>query len=106
IIVVDFIDMEKEKSREKVVSTFKKAMKNDRARYKVIEISNLGLMEMTRKRVSPGISQTFFDICPVCEGKGKVLSKTHLSLKIIRGLESNVKNLENKSITIYGPPSF
>ena len=106
IIVVDFIDMEKEKSREKVVSTFKKAMKNDRARYKVIEISNLGLMEMTRKRVSPGVSRTFLDICPVCEGKGKVLSKTHLSLKIIRALESNVKNLENKSITIYGHPSF
>ncbi len=106
IIVVDFIDMEKEESRKKVVSTFRRAMRNDRARYKVLEITNLGLMEMTRKRVSPGVSHTFFDICPVCEGKGKVLSQTHLSLKIIRGLELNVKSLEDRNISIYGNPTF
>jgi len=106
IIVVDFIDMEKEMSREQVVSKFKNAMRNDRARYKALGISSLGLMEMTRKRVSPGISQTFFDICPVCEGKGKVLSRTHLSLNIIRGLESKGKNLEGTSLVISGHPDF
>ncbi len=106
IIVLDFIDMEKEASKNKVLSIFKKAMRNDRARYKVFEISNLGLMEMTRKRVSPGVSQTFFNICPACGGKGKVLSQTHLSLKIIRGLESNVKNLKDRNLTIYGNPAF
>ncbi|TET24356.1 MAG: Rne/Rng family ribonuclease [Candidatus Cloacimonadota bacterium] len=106
IIVVDFIDMEKARSREQVLSTFKKAMRGDRARYKLLCISNLGLMEMTRKRVSPEIAQSFFDICPVCEGKGKVLSQIHLSLKVIRGIESKAKKLTDRSIILYGHPEF
>jgi ribonuclease G len=106
IIVVDFIDMEKDESKERVISSFRRSMRKDRARYKVTDISNLGLLEMTRKRVSSGISQSFFDICPVCEGKGKVLSQTHLSLKLIRGLESNARALVDKNITIYGHPQF
>jgi ribonuclease G len=106
IIVVDFIDMEDEKHRKKVVSVFKKAMRNDRARYRVLDISNIGLMEMTRKRISPGISQTFYEICPVCEGKGRILSKVYMAMKVIRGFESNVKSLEGKSVTIYGNPRF
>ncbi len=106
IIVIDFIDMEKDESKERIISTFKRAMKKDRARYKITDISSLGLLEMTRKRVTSGISQSFFDICPVCEGKGKVLSQTHLSLKLIRGLESKAPSLLNKNITIYGNPRF
>jgi ribonuclease G len=106
IIVIDFIDMEQDESKSKVITTFKRKMRKDRARYKVLDISDLGLMEMTRKRVSSGISESFFDICPVCDGKGRVLSRAHLSLKIIRGLESHVKKLEGKNITIYGNPNF
>jgi len=106
IIVVDFIDMEKEESNDVVVSVFKKAMKGDRARYKIYDISSLGLMEMTRKRVTTGISRSFFEICPVCKGKGYVLSRIHLSLRVIRGLESNAKILENKDIIIYGSAEF
>lgn len=106
IIVIDFIDMDREESKDRVTVAFKRAMKRDRARYKITEISNLGLLEMTRKRVSSGISQSFFEICPVCEGKGKVLSQTHLSLKLIRGLESNARALVDKNITIYGNPRF
>jgi ribonuclease G len=106
IIVVDFIDMEKDESKERVVAAFKKAMRRDRARFKITDISSLGLLEMTRKRVSSGISKSFFDICPVCEGRGRVLSLTHLSLKIIRGIESNARMLAGKSITVYGSPRF
>jgi ribonuclease G len=106
IIVIDFIDMEEDASKERVIAAFRKAMRRDRARYKITDISALGLLEMTRKRVSSGISQSFFDICPVCEGKGRVLSQTHLSLKLIRGLESNARTLADKSITIYGNPHF
>ena len=106
IIVIDFIDMKKQESKNRVLTTFKKFMKNDRARYKILEISDLGLMEMTRKRVSPGVSQTFFEICPVCGGKGKVLSRTYLALKLIRCFESNIKKLENKTITVYANPVF
>ncbi len=106
IIVVDFIDMETEENNQMVVSAFKKAMKGDRARYKVFDISSLGLMEMTRKRVTTGISRTFFEICPVCKGKGYVQSRIHLSLRLIRGLESNAKVLQNKDIIIYGSRDF
>jgi len=106
IIVVDFIDMEREGNKKKVVLAFKRGMRNDRARAKVLDINYLGLMELTRKRVSPGISQTFFATCPLCEGKGRVLSQTYLSLKIIRGFESNIKKLEGRTITICGHPNF
>jgi ribonuclease E len=78
IIVIDFIDMEIKKNREEVLRTFKDALARDKTRTQVFDISELGLVEMTRKRISEGLVEAFSTTCPACEGRGIVLDETLL----------------------------
>ncbi len=84
IIIVDFIDMEDAVNREKVFSAFKEAMKRDKARNTIFNISELGLIQMTRKRVRESLGRTLCDACPYCEGKGFVLSPRTICFEIFR----------------------
>jgi ribonuclease G len=84
IIVIDFIDMEKESNRIKVVDALRNALKRDRSRTKALRVSELGLVEMTRQRVRPGLLQFFSDPCAGCHGTGKVLSLASMANKIDR----------------------
>jgi ribonuclease E len=70
IIVVDFIDMLLEKNKKQVEDTMKEALAVDKTRSQVFEIGPLGLMQVTRKRVSGGLVESFSEICPTCEGRG------------------------------------
>ena len=70
IIVIDFIDMEIKQNREAVERTFREALARDKTRTQVYPISELGLVEMTRKRVSEGLVESFSEMCPTCEGRG------------------------------------
>ncbi len=70
IIVIDFIDMESRANREAVEIAFRDALARDKTRTQVFSISDLGLLEMTRKRVSEGLVESFSETCPKCEGKG------------------------------------
>ena len=73
IIVVDFIDMEIRQNREEVIRTFRDALARDKTRTQVFEISELGLVEMTRKRIGEGLIESFASVCPSCHGRGIVL---------------------------------
>ena len=70
IIVIDFIDMLLEKNKEKVTDTLREAMALDKTRSQVFDIGPLGLLEVTRKRVSSGLVESFSETCPTCEGRG------------------------------------
>jgi len=70
IIVIDFIDMEIRENRRRVLERFKDALSRDKTRTQVFEISELGLVEMTRKRIGEGLLTNFADTCPHCEGRG------------------------------------
>ena len=70
IIVIDFIDMEIRKNRDKVIGTFRDALARDKTRTQVFDISDLGLVEMTRKRIGEGLLASFSTLCPECEGRG------------------------------------
>ena len=70
IIVIDFIDMEIRDNRAKVVAAFRSALARDKTRTQVFDISDLGLVEMTRKRIGEGLLTEFSEICPECEGRG------------------------------------
>ena len=78
IIVIDFIDMEIRDNREKVVRGFRDALARDKTRTQVFDISDLGLVEMTRKRVSEGLVESVSETCPTCEGRGYLLDETLL----------------------------
>jgi len=78
IIVIDFIDMEIRENRDKVASALRSALARDKTRTQVFDISELGLIEMTRKRVSEGLVESLSSTCAVCEGRGIVLDETLL----------------------------
>ena len=70
IIVIDFIDMEIKGNRDDVVKVFREALARDKTRTQVFDISELGLVEMTRKRIGEGLLESFATPCPDCEGRG------------------------------------
>jgi len=70
IIVIDFIDMEIRENRRKVIDAFRDALARDKTRTQVFDITDLGLVEMTRKRIGEGLLTNFADQCPHCEGRG------------------------------------
>ena len=84
IIIVDFIDMEKYENRDRVFNAFVEAMKKDRAKNTISHISELGLIQMTRKRVRESLGRTLCETCPYCEGKGFVKSPKTLCYEIFR----------------------
>ncbi len=78
IIVIDFIDMEVRENRDKVASALRSALARDKTRTQVFDISDLGLVEMTRKRISEGLVEALSTTCPMCEGRGIVLDESLL----------------------------
>ncbi len=72
IIVIDFIDMEIKKNRDEVIRVFREALGRDKTRTQVFDISELGLVEMTRKRIGEGLVESLSGTCPTCEGRGIV----------------------------------
>ncbi len=93
IIIIDFIDMEKPENREKVFNTLKEHLKKDKAKTSVLKISELGLVEMTRKRTRESLCKTISEECPYCEGTGRVRSRYSICYDILREL----KRLRNQS---------
>ncbi len=87
IIIIDFIDMEKEAHREKVLEALREELVRDRAKTTVLSMSNLGLVEMTRKRIRPSLVKTLCEPCSYCDGKGYVKTKGTISREIFRDLE-------------------
>ena len=78
IIVIDFIDMEIKANRDEVMRVFRDALARDKTRTQAFEMSELGLVEMTRKRISEGLVESFSDICPTCHGRGLLLDEALL----------------------------
>ncbi|KPJ61346.1 MAG: hypothetical protein AMJ46_01140 [Latescibacteria bacterium DG_63] len=99
IIVVDFIDMEEEANRKAVIDEFRARLRKDRARTKAFQISELGLVEMTRQRERPSLLHYFSEECPTCGGVGRVLSLESMAMRMERVLkraaaESGEKKLQ------------
>ncbi|HET6793942.1 MAG TPA: Rne/Rng family ribonuclease, partial [Acidimicrobiales bacterium] len=78
IIVIDFIDMEVRSNRESVMASFREALGRDKTRTQVFDMSELGLVEMTRKRVGEGLLASFSETCPTCNGRGVVFDESLL----------------------------
>jgi len=86
IIIVDFIDMLKESNRKRVTDVLAQALKRDRARASMLKISELGLVQMTRKRTRESLEQLLTVQCPQCEGKRVVKSAATLAGEVLRGI--------------------
>ena len=86
LIVIDFIDMEKETNREKVYNALKEALKKDRAKTSLLKMSELGLVEMTRQRSRESLHHMLTEPCPYCEQKGFIRSRVSTAFDILREL--------------------
>jgi ribonuclease G len=89
IIVCDFIDMDSQKNRDNVLNELRTHLGRDRARTKAFEVSNLGLVEMTRQRVRPSLYQTLTAECDHCEGTGRVYTPA----TVIRQIERSIRRV-------------
>ncbi len=103
IIIVDFIDMEKQSHREQVLQAMTEELKKDRARTNVLSMSELGLVEMTRKRIRPSLVKTLCEPCSYCDGKGYIKRKSTIANEVFREIEREVghKDPTKKSLIIH-----
>ena len=90
IIVVDFIDMARARNRDQVLKTMREALDEDKTKTYVVEISPLGLVEMTRQNVTDGVREILTKTCPTCEGEGVILSEETVAIDVIRKLRELV----------------
>jgi ribonuclease G len=84
IIVIDFIDMARAKNRDKVLQTLRKALDADKSKSYVVEVSPLGLVEMTRQNITDGVREILTAPCPTCDGEGVILSAETVALDCLR----------------------
>ena len=86
LVVIDFIDMKDRRDRNAVYQKLKEGIKRDKAKTNVLQISELGLLEMTRQRVQESISRTLYDECSHCRGKGRIKSAESMSVEVQRAI--------------------
>ncbi|MCB9091905.1 MAG: Rne/Rng family ribonuclease [Halobacteriovoraceae bacterium] len=104
IIIIDFIDMEKEEHRDSVYQALLDALKRDRSKTNVLPISELGLVEMTRKRTRDTLIRTMCEPCSYCEGTGRVKSVLTVCFEVIREIMKVIKKSEQSKISVFAHP--
>jgi ribonuclease E len=91
LIVVDFIDMEDNRNQHAVERRMKDAMRNDRARVQIGSISHFGLLEMSRQRLRLSINESISNLCPHCEGTGRIRSIETAAMQVLRSIEDEAQ---------------
>jgi ribonuclease G len=94
IIVIDFIDMARARNRDTVLKTLRKSLAEDKTKTFVVEISPLGLVEMTRQNVTEGVREIMTRPCPTCEGDGVIRSEETIAIEFERRLREVAKTVE------------
>ena len=100
IIVIDFIDMNKEEHRREVLNILKKALSQDKAKYDILGISNFGLVEMTRERIHKTTQMIAYQNCPYCQGKGRIKSALTTSIYALRELKRFLKGKSLREVSL------
>ncbi len=106
LIVLDFIDMERAGHREKVYRALLKVLKNDKAKTTAVRISDLGLVEMTRKRTRESLERTLYERCFYCDGTGRLMSKTTVCHEILRQIRREKDSLPGFKVVVNAHPAI
>lgn len=104
IIIIDFIDMEKKSNQEKVYNALIEALKKDRSKTHVLPMSEIGLIQMTRKRIRQSLNRVLCEPCFYCEGEGFILSKQSVCHMIYREILSEYREKGGQKITVHVHP--
>src|ERR1044072_380769 len=100
IIVIDFIDMARARNRDAVLKTLRKSLDEDRTKTFVVEISPLGLVEMTRQNVTEGVREIMTRHCPTCDGEGVIRSEETIAISFERRLRDLVRDVEAEALLL------
>ena len=100
IIIIDFIDMDKSANRDKVFRALQEACGHDRAKTNVLKISDLGLVEMTRKRVRESVGRLVHEACVNCDGRGHVRSKITVAYEIMRDIQRHAARHREDAVIV------
>jgi len=100
IILIDFIDMESEQHRRRVMAALNEAVRRDRSKVHVIDLTGLGLVEITRKRVYQDLEEVMRTVCPYCEGRGRVMSPETMALRVRREAHKLVRAAKGKAVLV------
>ena len=104
IIVIDFIDMARARNRDAVLKTLRKALDEDRTKTFVVEISPLGLVEMTRQNVTDGVREIMTRPCPTCDGEGVIKSEETIAIEFERRMRDLAKETDAEAILLQMNP--
>jgi ribonuclease G len=104
IVVIDFIDMEEKSSEQKVLSALLDELKKDRAKTQVLQISEFGLVQLTRQRVKQSLERTMLERCPYCSGRGRVKSVDTVCYEILREVKRLRSELNGREVVIRANP--
>jgi ribonuclease G len=105
LIIIDLIDMEISENREKVHRALREALRGDKAKTNILKISELGLVEMTRKRTRENLVQQLCEPCSWCEGRGYVLSAESVAYKVLREIRKDLPRFCGRRIALSVHPS-
>ena len=104
IVIIDFIDMQRPENRELVLSRLQEGLKRDRSKTHVLEITQLGLVQMTRKRVRKSLYKSLTQPCPYCKREGSILSMPTMVTKVFRRLEAICRDTAMKEVALHLHP--
>jgi len=100
LIILDLIDMESTENREKVYRALQQELRQDKAKTNILKISELGLVEMTRKRTRENLVQMLCEPCAYCEGKGYVLTPESVAHKVLREIKKDLPRFGGRRVIV------
>ena len=106
VIIIDFIDMVSENNKQEVLDTLRAGLRRDRAKNKVYSFTDLGLVEITRKRMRSTLISNFSDPCPACNGSGRIMSRDAMTMRIYRWLNRSEYFVRNSKLRIMVHPDL
>jgi len=104
IIIIDFIDMDTSQNRQKVYQNLKDHLKHDKTRTRILQISEMGLVEMTRKRDRENLRRYLCSPCPYCDGDGRIKSSSTVTYEVFREITRNCRKKGQGSIVVFVHP--
>ncbi|MBL8140221.1 MAG: Rne/Rng family ribonuclease [Acidobacteria bacterium] len=106
IIVLDFIDMEEKKNRQKVAAAVEQELRRDRAPSKVVQVAEFGLIIITRKRVKQSLERTMTEQCPYCSGTGTVKASATICYDILNELRKVMQEMQGQQVVLRVNPDI
>lgn len=104
IIIIDFIDMIRERHRHELFNMLVNSVKRDKAKIKILRMSEFGVVEMTRQRIRKGVRRVSYQNCPYCKGRGAVKSVTTMAIEVLRAIKKELEQSRVKEVRSYVHP--